>query len=65
MAIQGTQVPIYTNTHFFFIFLIFKFFFIEKQQKKKKKTEKQPNKNIKKHIKHKARLTQKQESKNK
>ena len=28
MAIQGTQVPMYTNTHCFCIFLIFQFFFL-------------------------------------
>ena len=27
MAIQGTQVPMYTNTHYFYIFQIFNFFF--------------------------------------
>ena len=40
MAIQGTQVPMYTNTHCFCIFLIFQFFF--KQNKIKTK---QQNKN--------------------
>ena len=39
MAIQGTKVPIYTNTHCFFFFFFFK-------QNKKIKT-KQPNKNRK------------------
>ena len=44
MAIQGTQVPMYTNTHCFCIFLNFpKFFkiFYEKQNKAKLKTNKQ------------------------
>ena len=62
MAIQGTQVPMYTNTHCFCIFLIFQSYFIlflyEKQNKSKlKKINKQ------KHVKqnkvlHKTRLTQ-------
>ena len=39
IAIQGTQVPMYTNTHCFCIFLIFQFFFnfYEKQSKAKLK----------------------------
>ena len=41
MAIQGTQVPMYTNTHCFCIFLIFLFLFWKTN---KIKTE-QPNKN--------------------
>ena len=45
MAIQGTQVPMYTNTHYFSIFLIFQFFiiiyFYEKQNKEKLKIDKQ------------------------
>ena len=47
MAIQGTQVLMYTNTHYFYIFQIFKFFFqiFEKQIRKKQK--KQLNKNMK------------------
>ena len=43
MAIQGTQVPIYTNTHCFCIFLIFQFFlflFLWKTNKAKLKTTK-------------------------
>ena len=45
MAIQGTQVPIYTNTHCFCIFLIFQ----KKNfmKKKKSKTENNQNKNMK------------------
>ena len=39
MAIQGTQVPMYTNTLFFFFFL---FIFILKTKQNKTK---QPNKN--------------------
>ena len=36
-AIQGTQVPIYTNTHYFCIFqnFIFYFSFLESNKKKK------------------------------
>ena len=45
MAIQDTQVPIYTNTHCFYIFLIFQkkkfFLFFEKQNKAKLKINKQ------------------------
>ena len=40
MAIQGTQVPMYTNTHCFCIFLIFQFIYLflyEKQNKAKLK----------------------------
>ena len=46
IAIQGTQVPIYTNTHCFCIFLIFQnfLFFYEKQIKQ---TENNHNKNMK------------------
>ena len=45
MVIQGTQVPMYTNTHCC-IFLIFQFlfyfiYFYEKQNKAKMKTNKQ------------------------
>ena len=49
MAIQGTQVPIYTNTHCFCIFLILQFFifyFYVKQNKTKLKTNKQKHVNI-------------------
>ena len=42
MAIQGTQVPKYTNTHCFCIYLIFPFFILKKKNKIKTK---QPNKN--------------------
>ena len=41
MAIQGTQVPIYTNTHYFCIFFLFLFW------KTNKVKTKQPNKNRK------------------
>ena len=43
MAIQGTQVPMYTNTHCFCIFLIFQFFLFlyQKQNKQKLKINKQ------------------------
>ena len=37
MAIQGAQVPIYTNTHYFCIFMIFLFLFKKKKTKKKPK----------------------------
>ena len=40
MDIQGTQIPMYTNTHCFCIFLIFQFLFLfsyEKQNKAKLK----------------------------
>ena len=47
MAIQGTQLPIYTNTYYFCIFLIFLFLFLFIWKTNKTKTEKQPNKNIK------------------
>ena len=53
MATQGTQVPIYTNTHYFCIFLIF--------HKAKLKTSKK--KTWKKHTKHKTRLTQNKKEK--
>ena len=46
--------------------MIFHFFIYEKlklKKKKKTKIEKQPNKNIKKHIKHKTRLTQNKKAK--
>ena len=35
MAIQGIQVPMYTNTHCFCIFLIFQFFLIFMKNKVK------------------------------
>ena len=38
MAIQGTQVPMYTNTHYF---CIFQFFILWKQNKAKLKISKQ------------------------
>ena len=48
IAIQGTQVPMYTKHTLFCIFLIFQFFL-----KEINKTEKQPNKNMLKKVKHK------------
>ena len=46
MAIQGTQVPMYTNTHYFCIFLIFHFlkYIYEKQYKEKTKNKQTKNK---------------------
>ena len=41
MAIQGTQVPIYTKHTLFLYFSDFSFFFYEKQNKEKLKTNKQ------------------------
>ena len=63
MAIQGTQVPMYTNTHYFCIFLIFHFlkYIYEKKYKEKLKTNKQKTSETKHSIK--TRLTQKQERK--
>ena len=55
MAIQGI---ISTNVHkhtFFFFFFVVIFYIFQNFFLKKKKTEKQPNKNIKKHTKHKTR----------
>ena len=45
MAIQGTQVPMYTYTHYFCIFLIFfkKNYFYEKQNKEKLKNKQTKN----------------------
>ena len=62
MTIQGTQVPMYTNTHYFCIFLIFQFFLFEKQNEAKLKN------NQTKHVKqdksmHKTRLTQNNKAK--
>ena len=57
MAIQGIQVPIYTYTHCFCIFFFFNCLFIY-EKKNKVKIGKQLNKNIKKHTKHKTKLTQ-------
>ena len=50
MAIQGTQVPMYTNTHCFLYFYDFSIFYIKN---KINKTENKLNK-----TKHKTRLTQ-------
>ena len=41
MAIQGTQVSMYTKHTLFLYFFIFQFFFYEKQNKAKLKTNKQ------------------------
>ena len=56
MAIQGTQVPMYTKYTLFFYFSNFLY-------KKKKKNWKQINKNMLNKTYHKTRPTQKQESK--
>ena len=40
MAIQGTQVPMYTKHILFLYFLIFQFFFIKKKKTKQAETEK-------------------------
>ena len=61
MAIQGTQVPMYTNTHCFCIFLIFNFFLYEKQNKPKLK--KKTNKNKLNKAMHKTRLIQNKKAK--
>ena len=59
MVIQGTQVPMYTNTYCFCVFLIFQIFlyFYKKQNKAKLKTNKQTNNMLNK-AKYKTRLTQ-------
>ena len=63
MAIQGTRVPMYTYTHCFSIFLIsFQIFFFNEKQNKAKTENKQTKTYLNK-VKHKTRLTQKQESK--
>ena len=60
MAIQGTQVPMYTKHTLFLYFSDFSiilFYFYEKKNKAKLKTNKQ---NMLNKTKHKTRLTQKQ-----
>ena len=47
MAIQSTQVPIYTYTHYFCIFLIFQILFLFLWKTNKAKTENNYNKNMK------------------
>ena len=60
MAIQGTQVPMYTKHTLFLYFSDFSIFFLIFFMKNKiNKTEKQPNKNMLIIEKHKTRLTQK------
>ena len=58
MAIQGTQVPMYTKHTLFLYFSDFSIFFLflSKQNKQKLKINKQ--KHVKKKTKHKTRLTQ-------
>ena len=62
MAIQGTQVPMYTNTYCFCIFQFFNFFLIF-IWKKKTKTEKKTTKNKLNKAMHKTRLTQNNKAK--
>ena len=57
MAIQGTQVPMYTNTYYFCIFQ-FLYFLLLYVKKKKTKTEKKTNKNKSNKKMYKTRLTQ-------
>ena len=63
MAVQGTQVPMYTNTHYFCIFLIFQKFFKFFMKNKIKQNWKQTNKNKLNKAKHKTRLTQNKKAK--
>ena len=58
MAMQSTQVPMYTNTLFLYFsdFSIFIFYFYNKQNKAKTKN-KQTNKNMLNNAKYKTRLT--------
>ena len=55
MAIQGTQVPMYTKQTLFLYFSVFSIFFYEKQNKTNMKIN---NKNMLNKAKHKTRLTQ-------
>ena len=55
MAIQGTQVPMYTKQTLFLYFSDFSIFFYEKQNKTNMKIN---NKNMLNKAKHKTRLTQ-------
>ena len=59
MAIQGTQVSMYTNTHYFCIFLIFQFFlnFLLKKKLKKKKKKQKNKKNMLNKAMYKTKLT--------
>ena len=59
MAIQGTQVPMYTKHTLFLYFSDFSIFFYFYMKKKINKTEKQPNKIMLNKAKYKTRLTQK------
>ena len=64
MAIQGTQVPMYTNTHCFCIFLIFQFlFYLFLYEKKTKIEKKKEKKNKLNKAMHKTRLTQNNKAK--
>ena len=47
MAIQGTQIPMYTKHTLFLYFSDFSFFFYEKQKKKKKKLKIDKQKHVK------------------
>ena len=61
MAIQGTQVPMYTESTLFLYFFDFSIFIFMKN--KIKQNWKQTNKNMLNKTKHKTRLTQEKESK--
>ena len=64
MAIQGTQVPMYTKHTLFLYFLILKFFLIFKKKKKsKQKLKKLPNKNMLNNQSIKTKLTQNMKAK--
>ena len=60
MAIQGTQVPMYTNSHCFYIFQFFNFYMKKKNQNWKETNKNTLNKNK---GKHKPRLTQNNKAK--
>ena len=58
MAIQGTQVPMYTYTHCFCIFLIFLFFFFLYEKQNEAKLKNNQTKHVKQDkVMHKTRLT--------
>ena len=63
MVIQGTQVPMYTNTHYFCIFFFNFFIFIFIWKTKQTKTIKKINKNKLNKEMHKTKLTQNNKAK--